>query len=333
MACEGEEIYDVPLGAYDNGILVLNEGDQNSGSITYVSNGLANVQQDIFTVVNGTQESIGGYVQSMFFEGYRAFIISNLSNKINVVNRYTFEYLETISTGLSNPRYGVISNGKAYVTNMADFNTSADDYISVINLGDLSVEAPIPVGDYAERLIVENGKLYVSNGAFGMGDQVTIINAQTKTIVGTIEVGVAPNSLEVSNGVLYILASGFGAESKIVRVNVSTNAIIDEVVFPATMPNALNLDVDGNHFYFTSGPKIYKVNINSSSVSDAALIDTASTSPYIGYGFAVRNERIYIAEAAADFSSDGRIFVYNTSGTLVDEIPVGLGPNGIYFNE
>jgi DNA-binding beta-propeller fold protein YncE len=65
---------------------------------------------------------------------------------------------------------------------------------------------------------------------------------------------------------------------------------------------------------------------------DTPLFDTESLSAFIGYGFAVNGTRIYISEAAQDFSSDGKVFVYTTSGELLDEIPVGLGPNGFYFN-
>src|SRR6476620_1139069 len=92
-SCDNDTTTETPLGDYDNGILVLNEGSADGGSITYISNDLATIQQDVFNVVNGTEQSIGGYVQSIFFEGNRAFIISNFSNKITVVNRYTFEYM------------------------------------------------------------------------------------------------------------------------------------------------------------------------------------------------------------------------------------------------
>jgi hypothetical protein len=194
------------------------------------------------------------------------------------------------------------------------------------------VETPIPFNNRAERLIASGNKLYVSNGAFGMGDKITVIDIASKTIDDSITVGLAPNSLEEKDGILYVLCGSFTEDSKLVRIQLADNSIIDETVFPSSMGNAGNLDVDGNDAYFSVGPKVYKVALNATSVTDVPLFDTQSSSAYIGYGFAVNNGRVYISEAAEDFTSNGNIFVYSTTGTFIDEIQVGLGPNGFYFN-
>ena len=49
------------------------------------------------------------------------------------------------------------------------------------------------------------------------------------------------------------------------------------------------------------------------------------------YGFAVENDRIYIADGG-DFSSDSFVEIYSLNGSLLKNITVGLGPNGFYFN-
>ncbi len=332
LSCSTDSNSPQPSGDYDNGILVVNEGNSASGSISYFSNDLSVAEQDIFSLVNGSGESLGGFVQSMFFDGDRAFIISNGSNKITVVNRYTFEYLATIDSGFAAPRYGVVYGGKAYVTNMNSFFDAADDYVAVINLGDLSMAAPISVGTYAERIVESNGKLFVSGGAFGMGDKITVINGSTDTLVGSVTVGEAPNSLEVRDGILYVLCGSFTSNSKIVKINTATNAVESEIVFPDTMGNASNLDIDSDQMYFTVGPKIFKFDVDATSITNTPLADTGSTSFYIGYGFAVHDGRIFISEAADDFASDGSIFVYSTDGSLIDTRAAGLGPNGFYFN-
>ena len=38
----------VPLGDYENGILVLNEGSQDFGSVTFLSDDFTEVEQEIF---------------------------------------------------------------------------------------------------------------------------------------------------------------------------------------------------------------------------------------------------------------------------------------------
>jgi len=330
-SCDNDDDNDAPLGTYDNGILVLNEG--GLGTVSFISADLATVEQDVFALVNGNEQDIGAYVQSMFFDGDRAFIISNGSNKITVVNRYTFEYLATITAGFQVPRYGVVFNGKAYVTNSNSFSNPTDDFIAVINLSTLAVEAPITINNQAEKIIEENGKLYVSGGFYGEGNLISVINPANKSIVTTINVGESPNSLEEENGILYVLCGSYTSASKMVRVRLSDNLILSEVTFPQTMGNAANLDIENNKIYFSVGAKVYKTDLNVTTVSDSPLFTVPSNEAYTGYGFAVNNNRIFISDPASDFSSDGSIFIYNTSGTFIDEIPVGLGPNGFYFND
>ena len=330
LSCNTDDDSQTALGSYDNGILVLNEG--GLGEVSYISNDLSIVQNDIFNTVNGDMHDLGSYAQTIFFNGDRAYIISNGSNKITVVNRYSFEYIATISTGMQVPRYGAVYNGKAYITNMGDYMSDTDDFVTVINLADFSVETPIPINTRAERIIAAGGKLYVSGGSFGMGDKITIVNPDTKAIDDVLDVGVSPNSLEERSGNLYVLCGSLDQNSKLVKIDVSSNAIVDEIHFPASMANAQNLDIEGNAVYFSVGSKVYKYDLDSDQVADTPLFDVPAQSPYIGYGFAVNGGRVYISEAAADFSSSGKVFIYSTSGEYIDEITVGLGPNGFYFN-
>lgn len=343
---DGDGGSDEPLGQYDNGVLVLNEGDAVSGSITYISNDLATVEQDVFTNVNGSSQSIGGYTQSIFMDGDKAYIISGWSNKITIVNRYTFAYQGTISTGLANPRYGVVLNGKAYVTNLNTFDTNTDDYVAVINLTTMTTESPIAVNDYADKLVAHNGKLYVANGSFGMGSHVTVIDATTNTILTTLDMGQSPNAIDVKDDTVYVLCGAMTGDSKLVRIATvddpettdegedEEDTIESEVIFDSALVNAQNMDIEGTRFYFTVGAKIYRAALNAVAVNDTPIIDTASTSDYIGYGFAVNNGRIYIAEATEDFTSNGKVYIYSTSGgSAIDTKTVGLGPNSFYFNE
>ena len=332
-----------PLGQYDNGILVLNEGDMASGTVTFISNDFATQEDDIFGNVNaGSGQSIGGYVQSMFFDGDNAYIISNGSNKITVVNRYTFQYVGTISTGLAAPRYGVAYNGKAYVTNLNSFSTNTDDYVSVIDLATLSIGAPIAINDYADHIVEHNGKLYVANGSFGMGQYVTVIDTATNAITTTLDMGQSPNSLEVNGDLVYVLCGSGSGDSKMVRISTvddaattsvnEEDAIASQVVFNNALGNAQNLDIEGSRAYFTVGAKVYSIALNSVAVNDTPIIDTQSESMYIGYGFAVKNGRIYIAEATEDFVSNGKVLIYSTNGDAITTKTVGLGPNNFYFN-
>jgi hypothetical protein len=284
------------------------------------------VENDIFSAINPNQ-GIGGYVQSVFFDGDRAFIISNGSQKITVVNRYTFEFIGTIETGFNIPRYGVVENGKAYVTNLADFSDLTDDFISVINLNTLLVESTIAINAIAERIEKANGKLFVANGSYGEGSTVTVINTASGSIEGTIDVGISPNSLKADNGFIYVLCGNYSDNSKLVKINSTTNQKVSEILMEGLV-SAQNLNIENNTLYFTVNSNVYRESISATSISSIPLFTSTATTLY---GFGVQNGKIFVGDAK-DYASDGDVFIYSTTGTLEKQFAVGLNPNGFYFN-
>src|SRR5690606_30055033 len=115
---------------------------------------------------------------------------------IEVVNRYTFESVATIDSGLANPRYMTISNGKGYVTNWGDFTPSEDDYVAVIDLSLNKVISTINTSYLPEELVAKDNKVYVATGIFGYGDKIDVINSTTDKLEQSITVGNSPNSFQ-----------------------------------------------------------------------------------------------------------------------------------------
>lgn len=323
----------LPLGAYEKGFFVTNEGNGNSlGTVTFVSDNLTKVEQNVYGQVNNG-DALGKYVQSIFFDGDKAYVIANGSSIITVVNRYTFKLLGKIQTGLLVPMYGVVKNGKAYISNSANVLVNDDDFVAVVNLNTLAVETTIPMNTIANKIIEENGKIYVSNGNYGNGSSVTVINPTSNTIEKVIDLGESPNSFEEENGILYVLCNSYSAPSKIVKISTATNQIISEIIFPTSLNLASNLNIEDGKIYYTVNSAAYVMNLTATTPSTTPLFDYNSTSLYGAmYGFNVKGNRIYAADAG-DFASDSKVHVYTTAGTLVGTVTVGVGPNGCYFND
>lgn len=322
---DSEEIV-TPLGAYENGFFVLNEGTISGGTISFIGNNA--IEQDVFGAVNPVIPGLGPYLQSVFFDDTRAFIISGYGQKITVVNRYTFQYLSTISTNLYNPRYGTIINGKAYVTNAADFDIGADDFLTVIDLSDYTTTS-VMIGNWSERIIAEDGKLYILNGYYyGSGTSVTVFNPANNTLEAPIKLGFNPNSIEEEDGILYVLGP-----NKLSKINVADNTLIGAgITLPSNQNDAKNLDIENDMIYYTNGTKVYQMAINATTAPETELFSYSSTSQSgVMYGFAVKDNKIYIADGG-DFASDSEIYIYSLTGALQQTIPVGIGPNGFYFN-
>lgn len=321
------DVDDQPLGAYDNGMFVLNEGNSNqsSASVTFIAND-GTVQQDVYNIVNQGKPGLGTYLQQLFFDEERAFIISGSANKITVVNRYTFEFIASIETDFSSPRYGAIANGKAYITNYADFNTGADDFLTVIDLTDYST-SKIQLNNWSEKIIEENGKLYIANGFYGEGTSITVFNPVTNTSEAVIELGVSPNSLEEEDGILYVLGG-----NRITTINLATNQIAGSIEIPSGLSDARNLTIDEDKLYFTNFTSVYAMAVNAVAVPATPVFEYNSDSAYGGmYGFAVSGNKIYVADGG-DFASDSEVYSYSLNGSLLTTTSAGVGPNGFYFN-
>ena len=120
--------------AFEAGILISNEGPFGSGfgTVSYIDANFTAVDNDIYQDVNN--DNLGNIVQSIGFSETNAYVVANVGNKITVVNRFSFEEITKIETGLMNPRFMITANNKGYVTNWGSGSDATDDYIAVIDL-------------------------------------------------------------------------------------------------------------------------------------------------------------------------------------------------------
>jgi len=327
-----------PLGAYENGVFVLNEGNYgtDNSTISYLSDDFSTFQADAYGAVNGG--GVGNTGQDIGFYDNMAFIVVNGSNKIEIVNRYTLEPVGTVSSGLSNPRYITFANGKGYVTNWGDASSATDDYVAVINLTGFSVESTISVGEGPERVEEENGKLYVAlKGGWNNGNAVSVIDPATNTVTATITVGDIPNSLAAENGYLYVLCggivdwSGSGGDTNgtLAKINLSDNTFTT-LDFPSGS-HPSNLDIENGTMYYTIDSSVYSMSTSATALPSTPILSVADQGVYGIYGFQVEDGKVYIGDAG-DYNSNGSIYIFNTSGTLLYENTVRVSPNGFYFN-
>lgn len=316
-------------GAFANGTFVLNEGNStpSTASVTFIGDD-GTVQYDVYTTVNPGKPGLGTYLQEIFFDDDKAFIISGAANKVTVVNRYTFEYIATVDTNFENPRYGAVVNGKAYITNYADYATGADDFLTVVNLADYTT-SKVALNNWSEKIMAENNKLYIANGYYGSGTSVTVFNPANNTTEAVIELGASPESFQEEDGILYVLGGG-----KLSRINLATNKVSGTVTLPEALTySAQDLTIEDDQIYFTASTSVYRMSLNSTVIPTTPLITYTSNSQYGAmYGFNVNDDKIYIADGG-DFSSDSNVYTYSLNGALLNTYKVGVGPNGFYFND
>lgn len=320
----------LPIGNYENGYFVLNEGTNTvTSGVDFISDSGVKTN-DVFRIENPDQPEIGTFLQNIFFDSTRAFLISGSTNSVTVVNRFTFRYIETISTDLNNPRYGVTLNGKAYVTNLAGFASGTDDFVTVIDLSNYTTTS-ITIGDYVNRITLAGDKIAIANGAFGSGNAVTILDPSNNNALTPIDLGAgnSPNSIVYAGNSVYALTGS----KKFVTINPNTQAITSIIDLPTTLGSTKNLQIVNGKVYFTSSNSVYTFNVGDATISSTPVFSYNTTSAFGSmYGFSVRNNKIYIGDAG-DFASSGTTYEYNTVGDLIRTYTTsGIGPNGFYFN-
>ena len=334
---DDDPIVETPLGGYVDGTLILNQGGFGNGnaSVSFLSNDIATFQNNIFSLINPTL-TLGDTAQDIGFYNELAYIVLNGSNKIEIVNRYTLKHIASITTGLSNPRYIVFANGKGYVSNWGAGSSTTDDYIAVINLTSNTLLSPIAISEGPERMVVSNNKVYVAQlGGYGYGTTVSVINLSNNA-VSSINVGDVPNSMEVYDGNLYVLNGGkpswAGTETsgKLTKINLSNDTVSSSIDFAAaTHPS--NLEIENGDLYYTVDSGIFKTSVTATTLPATSLFTTTAQGVYGVYSFAVRNSKIYVGDAV-DYSSNGKVYLYSLTGTLVSSKTVGVIPAGFYFN-
>ncbi|WP_026727572.1 YncE family protein [Flavobacterium denitrificans] len=327
VSCSNDDDDNTPKGAYDNGIFILNEGNSSGGSVSFASDDLSNFTADVYKTVNNG-DFAGVYLQNIFFDGDKAYIIAGGSNVIDVVNRYTFKLIAKVETGLVNPRYGVAKDGKAYVTNANSFSSVTDDYIAIIDLATNKFESKIELNATANRILLENGKLYITEPY--SNDKLLVVNPATKALETPLTIGYSGDTMEAKDGILYILRSPSATSSEIIKVKLADKSA-SKITIPQAQGRAGYLDVYNDKIYYTVNASTYAINVNATTAATTPIATTTlSANGYI-YGFAVNNDKIFVSDGG-DFGSNSKAFIYNLSGSLQKELTVGVGPNGFYFN-
>ncbi|MBP1224705.1 YncE family protein [Flavobacterium sp. 1355] len=317
-------------GAYENGFFILNEGSAGQGTVSFSTNDFTSFTKDAYTAANGG-DLLGKYAQNIFFDNEKAYIISGGSNVINVVDRYTFKLIAKVDSGLANPRYGVVKDGKAYVTNANTYysdtnpNGNTDDYVAVINLNTYKVESKIELNATGNRITLKDEKLYITEPY--NSDKLLVVNITAKALETPVTIGFSSDTMEEENGILYILRAPYGDRSEIVKVKLSDKTT-STITFPESLDGAGFLDIYNSKIYYTAGNSVYAISTAATAASETAIL--TSNVGYL-YGFAVNNNQIYIADGG-NFKADSKAYVYSLTGSLIKELAVGVGPNGFYFN-
>lgn len=331
ISCRNDDdpIVEVSKGAYENGILITNEGgfSKPTSSVTFLSNDFKTQENSIFQS-NNNNALLGNVFQSVGFNGDNAFLVLNVPNKIEVVNRYTFKRTATITQNLETPRYISFAGNYTYVTNN-DFAT-----IHKLNIYDQNnaFVKSIAFPRYAEKVVTADTYVYVQTDGvtydanyneLPTGHTIARINSATNQVESTLTL---PDNAIIkdmkSDGVYAYVLTSDASNSYLYKILGKTGAITQTTL--TGVGDAKTLALDNAKLYFLTGSKkVYEITGSSAT----AKFDVEGN--FI-YGFNVIDGNTYVSDA--NFTKDNTVRIYNNSGTLLKTIASGIGTNGFYKN-
>ena len=369
-SCSEDEISQppkyVPLGSYDSGTLVLNQGSfTNLSTISYLSFDLNLVQNNIFDAVN-PGKIFGQFAEDLVFNGEKAFASIGGAAKIEIFNRYTLKSIGSITSNLENPRYILFANNKMYVSNFGTFDTDyIDDYISVYDANSYAFIKKIVVpGGSANKMLLNNGKIYLAQGTkYDDGRNIVIIDTNTDTEIKRIPVAENPSSLQIADGSLWVMcygiidfaSAGVQTNGVLVKIKLSTDTYDvayqlpqrylnpADITSPKIFDHPENFIIQNGFGYYTVNSSLFKVNLTPSAPDTPITFPTSALIANVGQtpnALSIKNNSFFVADAT-DFTNNGFVRVYSLGSTeaglavgqLLKVQTVGIAPSGFYFNQ
>jgi YVTN family beta-propeller protein len=332
FSCEKDEAPVEPLGQYESGVFIINEGafGQSNASMTHYDPNAKTVTNQIFFKKNNSS-SLGDVFQSYFIHDTLGFNIINNSNTVEIVNANTFKSLGVVDVSL--PRYMTTNNTKAYLSEWVSF--SDPGRVSVINLNDLELETTITVGYGAENLLVVDNMLYVSNN---FQSDISIIDLESNQVVKTLEVGSAPGGLLLdANNDLWVACGGGSDENwaplnngSLVKISTATNTVTTTVALGANIPTKISINSSKDAILYLVANEVFKLAISEDTKPAKAFITTDIAGTIYGIGVNPSTDVIYLADSKG-FAENGQVYRYNADGSVLDNFEVSVGPNGFVF--
>ena len=332
------------LGVYDTmaqtrglQVYVGNQGNFSdaNGSVTLYNTDDGSVDLDVVMGLNTL-------VQSITVREGIGYVVGNTSDRIDVIDLEMNERIAQIRD-VPGPRFmEVVSEEKAYISNL--FASS----VTIIDLENNTILGSIPVGMNPERIAVSNGRAYVANFGFGTADStLSVIDIATDSVVETMQTDCdGPRFLEVdqedelwvfcngktvfnadfteiieqTNGEVVVFTGDSGEETARIELDAQpgTSALGQDAWYDATT----------NRMFFIEGASILVFDASMNELTETIEIPGEEDIGAVAYDPGA--DELYVARITG-FTTAGFVSIHDITGTEVDRFDAGIAPASIAF--
>jgi YVTN family beta-propeller protein len=297
-----------------------------------MKNESSEVENYLFDAVNG--RSAGDIVQSFSVAADTlGFIVVNNSAKIEIVNLKTFAVIKE-PLQIEYPRYFMQANAdKGYVS-----AGSMQGYLHVIDLASLTETDSIKVGYGPEVMMKSGNDLLVANsGGWASDSTVFVIDPSTDAVTDTFYTEKCPVDMDIDgDGNIWVYCKGYTnytdieTGSFLQKLDASTGNVLWEqqvgmALDYSSTPAKLAISDDGNVIYYMRPDGIYKLSVTSPEIAGDPFI----AGSFYGVDVNPENGHVYVFESV--FSGSGTMKIFDSTGSLIKEVTVGIGPSGAIF--
>lgn len=321
---------ELPLGEYETGILIINEGafGSNDGEVYHLDPISKELKTNIFEAANN--RPFTGLLEDIVREDDRLYLVAN-TGKVEIVNAGDFKSLGAVSADLDQPRSLAAVGSKLFISDYgpydANFNTP-DSYIAVVDgLNGGPVKKKIEVSNKPEDLFAFGKYVFVAGSEQG---KVEIIDTDTETISKTLEVPGSPKLFFEENGALWLYSTSSNEIyfQSFSLDNLTTSTVLTLPLANATSSIAFDSTKDTAYILTSSGFPDYEDAVAKVSIVNSTLDAKWITgSGFYGIGFDPKSNLLYVANAKG-FQGNGTVTVYRENGQVDSELTVGRGPSG-----
>lgn len=318
-SCDPEPMEQVEFETLaDRDLLVSCEGQfQNAnGNITYINTEADTTDLEAYTRFNS--EPVGDVLQQLIQKDDKIYMLTNLPGSVKVLNTSNLQRSSTVNIA-GNPKNGVIIGTKMWIND-------AFNGLHLMNLIDNTSERIDSSGPTTE-LVHHNNQVFVAHaGEFTAPDnKVYVYDVETQERTKEIEVVDSPNSLAINGNKLYIAGGGGFNEP----IQIGTIDLIDFSVETYSLPlseiSGFGPKIrayDGQLYILADG--LYTYDPNTQEVNK---IFSEIISPY-GLDIDELTGDIFVCDAA-DFQSQGTLYILDQNGTEKKSYKTGVVPNSV----
>jgi hypothetical protein len=347
ISCNKEEIPDPFPTELVKGCYVINYGNFGSGgsSISKFDYETSEMINFYYKTQNGGSELLSN-IQYAYSYNDSVYLIGNAADQAITVNPLFKQSRNGLTGELGNPRFCIADGDYLYISCWGanpDYAEMPDGYIAKYNLNSHIVEETIDLPGGPEGLAIAKGKLYA---ALNYNKKIAVINLSTSAISYIETPAVTSYFLKDAGENLYVTMistwTHFSDETGLGYINTATDQLA--ATYPlenvsSSYGSMMKASADLSKIYVVTSAYDARWNLTGAVAEFNVANKSFGPEPFIqgisglsGISVNPKNNNLYVFTAESTTGA-GKMAVYSSSGSLMNDYNVGAFPIGAIFLE